>query len=166
MTDQTSAGMFNSGVQWLAQHRHAYLSSGGREGHIMDLSYAGGRPFATHLLLRYVGRKSGKRYINPLLYGMFAGEVVIVASKAGADHNPAWYTNITAVDEVQFQIATQAFRATWRQPEGAERERIWEYMTGHHPPFIDYQKSTSRQIPILLLSTRGSIPTFTEDDAD
>ena len=166
MTDDTSAAMFESGAQWLKQHRETYLRSGGAEGHIIDLSANGGRPFATHCLLRYVGRKSGKTYINPVLYGVFGGEIVVVGSKAGADHHPSWFVNITARDGVDFQIATQAFRGTWRQAEGEERARIWNFMLGNHPPFADYQKSTSRQIPILLLKASEQIPVFKESEAD
>lgn len=164
MTNDSSAAMFASGMAWLEQHRQSYLRSGGAEGHIIDLSSNGGRAFATHCLLRYVGRKSGKTYINPVLYGVFGGEVVVVASKGGADHHPAWYLNVTAGNNVEFQIATQAFSGIWRQPEGEERDGIWDFMVGLHPPFASYQRSTSRRIPIALLTATGQLPVFTESD--
>ena len=165
MSDEISADMFNRGKQFLESHRHDYLSSRGAKGHIIDLSHDGGRPFATHLLLQYIGRKSGQTYINPLFYGITGGEVVIIASKAGADSHPAWYLNLVASDEVRFQIGTQAFRGTWREPQGAEREAVWSFMVGNHPPYADYQASTSRRIPVVLLRAVEEIPAFTEADA-
>ena len=166
MSDTSSAESFNRGKSWLEQHRHDYLSSGGTKGHLIDLSANGGRPFASHLLLHYIGRKSGKRYINPLLYGIAGGEVVIVASKAGADQHPAWYLNMVARPEVRFQIGTQAFRGTWREPQGAERETLWTFMVGNHPAYADYQASTKRRIPIVLLKAVEEIAVFREADAD
>ena len=102
---------------WKDEHLSAYLRSGGAEGHIMDVTDIGGHKFTTMLLLKYVGRKSGKTMITPLIYGDIGGEVVIVASKGGADHHPAWYLNVKDSKELSFQIATQAYRATWREPQ-------------------------------------------------
>jgi deazaflavin-dependent oxidoreductase (nitroreductase family) len=112
------------------------------------------------LLLRYVGRKSGKTMITPLIYGDIGGEVVIVASKGGADHHPAWYLNVKDGKELSFQIATQAYRATWREPQGAERSKVWEFMVSVFPPFEKYQASTAREIPLVMMSAIGPTDQF------
>ena len=44
------------------------------------------------------------------------------------------------------------FRASWRIVEGAERQRLWDYVTQYYPPDADYQSITERQIPVLLLT--------------
>src|SRR3546814_15457454 len=85
---------------WVGEHRRAYLRSGGVEGHIMDITAVGGRAFATHCLIKYRGRKSGKTFITPLCYADIGGEVVICGSKGGADHHPEWYLNIVASPEI------------------------------------------------------------------
>ena len=90
-------------------------------------------PFTTTLLLRYQGRKSRRTMITPLIYGDIGGEIVIVASKGGADHHPAWYINIRDVPEVDIQIATQAFRARKREPEGNERAKVWASSPARRP---------------------------------
>ena len=166
MSDATSAEMFARGHAFLDGHRHQYLSSGGREGHILDQSGSGGLSFATHLLLKHIGRKSGKRFINPLFYCLIGGEPVIIASKGGADHHPDWYLNLTARKEVEFQIATQAFRGTWRQAEGNERAALWQFILRCNPAFASYQSTTTREIPVVLLKATAEIPAFTETDAD
>lgn len=165
MSDADSAAIRAVRRDWVTEHREMYLRSGGAEGHIMDITAVGGRSFATHALIKYVGRKSGKVFITPLCYGDIAGEVVIVASKGGADHHPEWYNNIVAAETVDFQIATQAFRATWREPQGAERQKIWDFMVDGFPFYADYQKSTSRQIPLIVMKAVESIPVFKESDA-
>ena len=116
MTDATSAEIANARRDWKTEHLGMYLGSGGARGHIVDLHDIGGHRFTTTLLLRTVGRKTGTTRIAPLIYGDMGGEVVIVASKGGADAHPAWYLNIKDSDEVRFQVATQAFRGTWREP--------------------------------------------------
>ena len=94
MSDETSAAIRETRKDWVVEHREMYLESGGAKGHIMDITAVGGRKFATHCMIKYVGRKSGKVFITPLCYADIGGEVVIVASKGGADEHPAWYLNI------------------------------------------------------------------------
>ena len=166
MTDESSAAAFASGVQWLANHRRAYIESGGSQGHIVDLRFSGGRRFSPHLLLHYIGRKSGKSYINPLFYSPYEGDALVVASKHGADFHPSWFLNLTAREGVRFQIGTQAFSGTYRVPEGEERDRLWQFMTIANPAFAGYQASTKRIIPVVRLTAGDEIPVFTAADAD
>ncbi len=165
MSDDTSAVLRDTRKDWIAEHRDMYLNSGGAQGHIMDITAVGGRSFATHCMIKYVGRKSGKVFITPLCYADIGGEVVIVASKGGADDHPEWYKNILAAETVDFQVATQAFRATWRVPEGEEHERIYAFMTECFPFYAQYQASTSRQIPVVMMKAVEPIPVFKESDA-
>ena len=161
MADADAAAIRAERGDWMQEHLARYLDSGGAEGHIVDLSSVGGRELTTHCLIRYVGRKSKKTYIKPLIYGNVGGEIVVVASKGGADTHPEWYLNIAASDTIEVQIATQAFEATWREAEGAERHDVWEYMCHLFPPYVAYQQSTSRHIPVVLLQTGRSIEVFT-----
>jgi deazaflavin-dependent oxidoreductase (nitroreductase family) len=146
--------------EFSTEHREAYLRSGGAQGHIMDLTDRGGHAFTTHCLIRVTGRKSGETRIVPLIYGDFGGEVVIVGSKGGADQHPEWYLNLTAAPEVDFQIATQAFRATWREPEGEERHRVWDFMCRAFPPYLNYQRATARHIPLVMMMPIAAIDVF------
>lgn len=145
-------------LDFVASHRAAYLSTQGREGHILDYRHIGGQRFTTCLLLEHKGRKSGERRISPLIYGTTGGEVIVVASKGGADVHPAWYLNVRAMEQVTFQIGGQAFRATWREPEGAEREAVWQFMVANYPPYRDYQAATQRIIPLVMLQPLEEVP--------
>jgi deazaflavin-dependent oxidoreductase (nitroreductase family) len=165
MSDDSSAAIRETRRDWIVEHRELYLRSGGAEGHVMDLIPVGGHSFTTHCLIKYAGRKSGRVFITPLIYGDIGGEVVICASKGGADEHPAWYLNICDSAEIEFQIATQAFRATWREPQGAERDRVWAFMVDVFPSYAKYQASTDRIIPLVMMKAVEPIPVFTEADA-
>lgn len=147
-------------ADFMAKHLATYLESGGARGHVLDIRSAGGREFTTHCLLKCTGRKSGRVQVRPLIYGNWGGEVVVVASKGGADSHPDWYLNLRDSETVGVQIATQAFEATWREPETEERHAVWEFMSHLYPPYIAYQRSTSRHIPVVMLSLGEPIEVF------
>lgn len=151
---------------WQEQHLRRYLRSGGTEGHFYDFGPINNEGYQPVCLIKHVGRKTGRTLILPLIYGMAEGEIVVVASKGGSPAHPAWYLNITAASEVEVQVATQAFQATWREPGGAERQRIWDQMVAIYPPYAEYQKSTDRLIPLVLMKPFASIPVFEEADLD
>ena len=161
MSDETYAEIAAARKDWKTEHMDAYLGTGGAEGHIVDVSDIGGHRYTTTLLLKYVGRKSGKTIITPLIYGHYGDEVVIVASKGGADHHPAWYLNVKECDTLEFQVATQAFKATWREPSADERAKVWDYMVSVFPPYKDYQASTDREIPLVMLKATDPAAAFT-----
>ena len=165
MSNDSSAAISATRKDWVSEHREKYLVSGGAEGHIEDLTAVGGHAIGTNLLLKYTGRKSGKTFITGLCYSVFGPEVMIIASKGGADHHPEWYLNVCAMDEVAIQIGAQAFRATWRVAEGDERAAAWDVMVRNFPFYANYQASTERVIPVLLLKPVGPAPQFRESDA-
>ena len=165
MSDESAAAISAVRRDWVGEHRLMYLRSGGAEGHIMDITAVGGRAFATHCMIKYYGRKSGKTFITPLCYADIGGEVVICASKGGADHHPEWYLNLIERPEIEFQIATQAFRGTWREPSGAEREKVWSFFIDCHPFYANYQQSTSRILPLVMFKPLEAIAAFKESDA-
>ena len=161
MADADADEIREQRADWADEHRAAYLNSGGARGHILDLSDVGGRVFTTNCLIRYRGRTSGQTYVKPLIYGNFGGELVIVASKGGADQHPQWYQNIQAGSGLDVQVATQAYEASWREPDDEERHEVWAYMTHLYPPYITYQQSTSRRIPLVMLTLGTPVDVFT-----
>jgi deazaflavin-dependent oxidoreductase (nitroreductase family) len=163
MGDAEAAAIRAARGGFVSEHLESYLTSGGTRGHILDLSDIGGRALTTHCLIKCAGRKSAKVYVRPLIYGNVGGEIVIVASKGGADTNPGWYVNILESKMIGVQIATQAFEASWREPEGEERHQVWAYMAHLYPPYLTYQQSTSRQIPLVMLTPGRSIDVFVAD---
>lgn len=144
-------------------HLSTYLDSGGREGHIIDMSHVGVPGMLSTLLLKTVGRRSGRDIIVPLIYGCYGVEWVVIGSKAGAAGHPFWYLNLLEREEVFFQVATQCFRATWRHAEGRERDDVWAYMEHLFPPYKGYKQATEGQrvIPVVMLKPISPAAVFT-----
>ncbi len=141
---------------WMQQHLDAYLKTNGAEGHLRDFSANGGKPDTPNLLLTTVGRKSGKSITLPLIYGKEGANYVVVASKGGAPEHPAWYLNLQAQPQVEVQVADKKFRAVAHAASGEERARLWQLMAEVYPPYLDYQKQTTREIPVVVLERQSA----------
>ncbi|AZI36635.1 hypothetical protein NT2_05_02090 [Caenibius tardaugens NBRC 16725] len=145
---------------WYAEHIRTYLKTDGREGHLVDFSAMGGTGPTPTLLLKTIGRKSGKVSIIPLIYGTSGDDYVIIGSKGGAPDHPAWFLNMEAMDHVAFQVAQDHFNGMWRVAEGPERAKIWADMVQLYPPYADYAAATTRQIPVILLTPTARTQTL------
>lgn len=138
--------------KWMKDHVDLYLSTGGKEGHMYTSTQSGAPPNPVpSLLLTTVGRKSGEKFLFPLFYGPAGDGYFVVASKGGAPEHPGWYRNLLVNPEVEVQVGTERVRARARTVSGAERARLWEEGVRIWPPYADYQRKTSREIPVVVL---------------
>ncbi len=80
---------------------------------------------------------------------------IIIASKGGADTNPDWYHNIVAHPEVWLEIGTERFKALATIPEREERDRLFAKFGQIEPGHLEYQKNTSRILPVIILKRVG-----------
>jgi deazaflavin-dependent oxidoreductase (nitroreductase family) len=126
------------------EHVRRYQETDGEEGYDW-------REGSTILLLSHTGRKSGREYTTPLIFGEDGGNYVIVASQGGTPDHPDWYSNLEAQPEVGVQVKADKFQARARTAEGDERERLWTQMNGIWPHYDEYQEKTDRQIPVVVL---------------
>ena len=104
------------------------------------------------LLLHTTGRKSGVAYTIPLTYFQDGENYLLVASNWGRQHNPGWYYNILHQPEVTIQVNDQVLAVKAYQALGDEYTRLWEMVTSRNNFYVRYQKQTSRQIPIMVLT--------------
>jgi deazaflavin-dependent oxidoreductase (nitroreductase family) len=107
------------------------------------------------LLLTTKGAKSGQTRVNPLAFTRDGDNYVVIASKGGAPSHPDWYHNVVAHPEVTVEVSTREgtrqFAARARVAEGEERERLYAAQAALMPGFAEYQRKTSRQIPVVVL---------------
>jgi deazaflavin-dependent oxidoreductase (nitroreductase family) len=103
------------------------------------------------LLLTTVGAKSGKSRINPLAYLADNDRYVIIASYAGAPTNPPWYYNLKANPSVEIEVGAQHFKARAEILGEPERSKLYQKMTKIMPAFAEYQRKTTRTIPVIAL---------------
>jgi deazaflavin-dependent oxidoreductase (nitroreductase family) len=106
----------------------------------------------TLLLLHTKGAKSGQERINPVAYVKDGDRFVVIASKGGADTNPAWYYNIVANSQVTVEVGTKTFQAEAAVAEEPERTRLYNKMVDMMPSFDDYRRKTTRVIPVIVLT--------------
>jgi deazaflavin-dependent oxidoreductase (nitroreductase family) len=107
------------------------------------------------VLLHHVGARSGASRVTPVRGIREQGGGLVAASKAGADDNPGWFHNLVAHPDVEIETAddgTVAVHATVL--EGAERDAAWKQFTTASPGFAEYEKRTSRVIPVVRLRPR------------
>ncbi len=120
-----------------------FRANNGRVGGVFE-----GAPL---LLLHHVGARTGTARVNPLMYQAVDGGYAVFASKGGADSNPDWFYNLAANPQITIELGTDVIAVTARVAEGEERERIWEHQKQDRPQFADYERRTTRDIPVIVL---------------
>ncbi|MGE0878402.1 MAG: nitroreductase family deazaflavin-dependent oxidoreductase [Acidimicrobiia bacterium] len=104
------------------------------------------------VLLTTKGAKSGQPRTTPVVYTTNDnGEVVVIASKAGAPTHPDWYHNLVANPEVTVELANETYTARARQTEEPERTNLYAAQAALMPNFDEYAKLTDRKIPVFVL---------------
>ncbi len=83
----------------------------------------------------------------------------VVASKGGAPDDPAWYHNLkansVATVEVGAKTGTETFQVRAREVKGKERDRLYAERVAIAPGFGEYERQTSRKIPVMILERIG-----------
>ena len=131
---------------WNAQIIDEFRSNNGVVGGMFE-----GRPL---LLLHTTGAKTGMARVSPLMYQAVDGGYAIFASKAGAPDNPDWYHNLLANPRVSVEVGTRQLDVTARVAEETERAPIWSKQKEEFPQFAEYEASTHRTIPVIILEPR------------
>jgi deazaflavin-dependent oxidoreductase (nitroreductase family) len=109
-----------------------------------------------HVLVRTIGRKSGKEHKVALpTWRDPEGRRVVVASFAGSKGHPSWYLNLSdRAANPEVLVKAQGGTAFWSEPEileGDEYDRIWGLLTADRAWYETYQGKTSRTIPLVRL---------------
>jgi deazaflavin-dependent oxidoreductase (nitroreductase family) len=112
-----------------------------------------GGPFegAPMLLLHTTGARSGDERVHPLVYRSEGEDLVVFGSKGGAPTHPAWFHNLVANPDATVEVGTRTLPVRARVAGGDERERIWSAQKADMPGFADYERTTDRTIPVIVL---------------
>ena len=103
------------------------------------------------LLLTTTGARTGQPMTTPLAYRIDRGEVFVVASKAGAPTNPAWFHNLRANRSVTVELGSNVYDARAIVVDGEERERFYAIASRDAPTLRSYEQVTARRFPIVVL---------------
>jgi deazaflavin-dependent oxidoreductase (nitroreductase family) len=78
--------------------------------------------------------------------------IVVVASRGGADHHPAWFLNLRDNPDVEVAVGGEAKRPMRaRVADADERARLWPQVVAKYKGYGNYQAKTDREIPLVLL---------------
>lgn len=127
----------------IAEQVRLYEETGGKQGG--DLM---GKPC---VILTTKGRKSGNLRKSPLMRVRDGDNYVVVASMGGAPKHPAWYLNLVANPVVTLQDGTEVSDYRARTASAGEKKDLWPKATEVWPDYDNYQASTDRDIPMVVL---------------
>ena len=129
-------------------HVFVYRFSGGKLGGSM-----GKGPVS---LLTTTGRKTGLQRTTPLLYLKDGENLILVASYGGAPNHPVWWLNLQANPQTEVEVGNKKLPMTARQADAEERKRLWPLLVAMYPGYAEYEKKTTREIPVIILSPRSA----------
>jgi deazaflavin-dependent oxidoreductase (nitroreductase family) len=121
-----------------------YRLSGGRLG-----GKVSGAPV---LLLDHIGRKTGRPRTTPVLYMPDGDNLIVVASRAGSDVDPAWWLNLKANPATTVQVGSERRRVVARQATPEEKQGLWPRLVDAYSDYAVYQRRTAREIPVIVLA--------------
>jgi deazaflavin-dependent oxidoreductase (nitroreductase family) len=126
------------------------------KGHVWLYRFSNGKRGAKMgrlpvLLLTTRGRKSGAQRTVPVVPFHEAGETYVIASMGGQPQHPAWFFNLKANPDVEVQLGQDRWRARAEELPTERRNDIWQRIVAAMPNFGEYQKKTSRMIPVVRL---------------
>jgi len=130
-------------ADWNSRTIEEFHANGGKVGGVWE-----GRPL---LLLTTSGAKSGKRHTTPTMYLRDGDRLLVFASKGGAPTHPDWYHNLRTHPHVTVEVGGETYEATATVLTGEERDRLYARQAELYPQFADYQKKTTRKIPVIAL---------------
>jgi len=113
-------------------------------------------PFGDQLmLLTTLGARSGVEHITPVMYHRDGERYIVVASKGGAPDHPGWYSNLMANPVAKVEVGTatgiETFEVRASEAKGDERDRLYAERVAIAPGFGEYERMTSRKIPVIIL---------------
>jgi deazaflavin-dependent oxidoreductase (nitroreductase family) len=134
---------------WVREQIEGYEEAGGREANTLGDT---GMPV---IIVTTRGAKTGKVRKTALMRVEHDGEYALIASMGGAPKNPVWYFNLKAdPDAVAIQDGPEPFDANVRELSGDERAAWWDRAVAAYPDYAQYQKNTTRLIPVFLATRR------------
>ena len=113
--------------------------------------------FGRHLvLIHHIGAKTGAERVAPArAIRVDRDSWLVAASKGGAPDNPRWYYNLVANPDVRIETPDDGTVAVHAEVlRGAERDEAWERFKEASAGFRDYERKTSRIIPVVVLRRR------------
>ncbi|WP_157429442.1 nitroreductase/quinone reductase family protein [Actinomadura oligospora] len=103
------------------------------------------------VLLTTTGARTGRPHTTPAGFLPDPDRLLVIASAGGAQRNPAWFHNLVAHPRVTVETGPFTLEADAVVLEGAERDEVWARAVASDPGWAEYQRKTTRTIPVIAL---------------
>lgn len=134
-----------SPIGWVREQVELYERTNGAEGYTLRET---GLPV---IIVTNTGNKSGTIRKTPLMRVKDGNSYVLVGSMGGAPKNPVWVYNLRENPAVQIRDKSEVQQMRVREvKDDGERARLWTLSVAAFPPYEDYQKRTTRKIPVFV----------------
>jgi deazaflavin-dependent oxidoreductase (nitroreductase family) len=127
-------------------HMSLYRRSGGKIG--------GQFSKQPMMLLTTTGRRSGQPRVTPLLCIRDGDRFLAVASFGGDDRDPQWFKNLQANPEATIQLGAETIPVRAAVATDEEKKALWPTVVASYKGYDGYQRKTSRDIPVVILTRR------------
>ena len=84
-------------------------------------------------------------------FGVDGDRVYVVGSKGGGPSDPAWFHNLRAHPSVTVELGRGSYQAQAVIARGADRDRLYGLIAAQVPAFGEYEKTTDRTFPVVVL---------------
>jgi F420H(2)-dependent quinone reductase len=106
------------------------------------------------LVLRTVGRRSGKSRQSPMFYLPYRDGYAVVASNAASRRVPAWWLNLRARPEAEATVGHGWRPVRAREASAQEREELWPSFVDMYRGYDHYKEIAKRDMPVVVLEPR------------
>jgi F420H(2)-dependent quinone reductase len=106
------------------------------------------------LVLRTVGRKSGRVRESPMLFVDHGDGYAVVASNAASQRPPAWWLNLQAQSDCEVFVERRWRRVRGREATDAEALALWPRLDAAYVGFEHYRDVATRTLPVVILEPR------------
>ena len=131
--------------EWVREQVERYEASNGTESITLRDT---GLPV---VIVTNTGNKTGAIRKTPLMRVKDEDNYILVGSVGGAPKNPVWVYNLRANPLVEIRDREDVRSMRVREvTDAAERSRLWAIAAHAYPPYEEYQKRTTRRIPVFV----------------
>jgi F420H(2)-dependent quinone reductase len=131
--------------EWVRDQVERYETSNGTEATTLRDT---GLPV---VIVTNTGRNTGAIRKTPLMRVKDGDTYILIGSVGGAPKNPVWVYNLRANPLVEIRDLQDVRSMRVREVnDAAERSRLWATAVQAYPPYEEYQKRTTRRIPVFV----------------
>ena len=128
-------------------HRELFRRTGGK---------VGGQMFKQPMMmLTTTGRRSGQPRVTPLLCILDGDRYLAIGSNGGDDRTPQWVRNLEVNPEATIQLRTETIPVRARVATPEEKKALWPKVIAAYKGYDNYQRKTSRDIPVLIFTRQS-----------